>query len=125
MENFARLIGVYDADSGVVGELRYLVGKLTGSGHCALCDVTHGLNLRGKAEWRACTRAFPIELSTMHRNEQDPALAELTRGALPCVVGERAGGTREVVVTREQLEACGSDVAALDTLLRAVIRPSK
>ena len=122
MEPFARLIGVYDADGGVVGELRYVVGKLTGSAHCALCDVTHGLDPRGKADWRACTKAFPIELVTVHRNEQDPALKDLTRGGLPCVVGERVGGAREVVVTREQLEACRSDVSALDQLLRAAIR---
>ena len=33
--------GVYHADGGIVGELRYVFGKLRGTAHCALCDITH------------------------------------------------------------------------------------
>ena len=33
--------GVYHADGGIVGELRYVFGKLIGTAHCALCDITH------------------------------------------------------------------------------------
>jgi hypothetical protein len=121
MQPFTKVIGVYDADGGMLGELRYLLGKLTGSAHCALCDVTHGLNPRGKADWLACAREFPVELVMLHRNEQDVALAELTRGALPCVVGERSDGSRELLVTRQQLEACNGSVAALSTLLQEVV----
>ena len=86
---FTRFIGVFDADGGVWGELRYLVGKVTGSSACALCDVTHGLNPRGKAAWRACTSSFPVPLTTVHRNEQGPALAAVTAGS-PAVRGGRA-----------------------------------
>jgi hypothetical protein len=38
----ARLIGVYNAEGSLRGELAYLLGKLTGRAHCALCDITHG-----------------------------------------------------------------------------------
>jgi hypothetical protein len=34
-----RLIGVYDADGGLRGEIAYLAGKLGGH-HCSLCDVS-------------------------------------------------------------------------------------
>ena len=33
---------VYDADGGLVGEVRYVVGHLLGRAECALCDITHG-----------------------------------------------------------------------------------
>ena len=36
-----RLIGVYDADGGLRGELAYVLGHLAGRAECALCDITH------------------------------------------------------------------------------------
>lgn len=35
------LIGVYNADGGLFGELRYLVGNARGTAHCALCNIAH------------------------------------------------------------------------------------
>lgn len=37
------VVGVYDADHTLAGEVAYVVGKLLGRRHCALCDVTHPL----------------------------------------------------------------------------------
>ena len=45
-----RLIGVYDADGSLVGELRYALRKVTGRGHCSLCDLTHR-GVRARADW--------------------------------------------------------------------------
>ena len=42
--------GIYNADGGVVGEVRYLFGHLFGSVECWLCDITHS-PLRRKPEW--------------------------------------------------------------------------
>ena len=36
-----RLVGVYNADGGIVGELKYFFGHLIGISKCELCDVTH------------------------------------------------------------------------------------
>ena len=36
-----RLVGVYDADGGLLGEAAYVWGKVRGTRHCALCDITH------------------------------------------------------------------------------------
>ena len=33
--------GVYHADGGIIGELAYVWGKIRGTAHCALCDITH------------------------------------------------------------------------------------
>ena len=37
------LVGVYHANGSWHGELAYLLGRLSGRAHCALCDITHGL----------------------------------------------------------------------------------
>ena len=31
----------YNADGGIVGEVRYVIGHLLGTAECALCDITH------------------------------------------------------------------------------------
>ena len=36
-----KILGVYNANSGVVGEVIYFLGKLSGATHCAFCDITH------------------------------------------------------------------------------------
>lgn len=37
-----RLIGVYDARGSLLGEVAYLWGKVRGTRHCSLCDITGG-----------------------------------------------------------------------------------
>lgn len=54
-----RLVGVYDADHTLRGELSYWVGARLGRAHRALCDITHG-TLRVKADWRACRSGLPV-----------------------------------------------------------------
>jgi hypothetical protein len=39
---FDKLVGIYNANGAVVGELQYVFGTLTGQTQCALCDITHG-----------------------------------------------------------------------------------
>ena len=81
------LIGVYNADGGIAGELRYIAAKLTGRAHCALCDLTHrGLSRR--ADWNeTCARlATPFEL--VHLNERTAALRRASEGSVPCVLAQ-------------------------------------
>ena len=33
--------GVYHADGGLIGELKYVAGALFKGQHCSLCDITH------------------------------------------------------------------------------------
>jgi hypothetical protein len=113
------MIGVYDADGGLRGELAYLTGRLLGVAHCALCDITHGWSGE-KPGFRALRRSLGVPVATIHRNEQPEGLGEVTRGRLPCVVGETADGY-ELILGRADLEACRSDVPCLEAaLLRAI-----
>lgn len=113
-----RLVGVYDADGGLAGELRYVAGTLAGR-HCSLCDITHG-RVRAKPAWQACRRAFPVPLEAVHRNEREPDLAAATDGHLPCVAGREDGRWR-VVLDRDALDACHGDVGAFEAALRRAL----
>src|SRR6478735_10675397 len=77
MNRIVRLIGVYDADGTVRGELAYWVGARLGRAHCALCDITHGL-IRERADWKACRASLPVPFDTFHRDDQPEAV----RGAI-------------------------------------------
>lgn len=117
----ARLTLVYDADGGVVGELRYAIGHLLGRAECSLCDITHG-TVRRKAAFDALVERLEADgavVRVVHRNEQTAAEAAASDGQLPCVLGADAeGGPWSVVVDAATLQGCAGDVAALAAALR-------
>jgi len=114
-----RLIGVYDADGGVAGELRYVVGHLLGRAECSLCDITHG-RLRRKAEFDDLRDRLGVPFDVVHRNERTPEITAAT-GALPCVVAVTSGG-RDVVLGPDDLRECAGDVARFERDLRDALR---
>ncbi|WP_029251725.1 hypothetical protein [Paraoerskovia marina] len=117
MENLSRvtcLVGVYDADGGLRGELRYVVGHLLGRTECALCDVTHS-PLRRKRAWDAMVVRLGIPVELVHRNEIPSDVAACVREAgLPCVVARRADGGVETLLDRAALEALDGSVEAFE-----------
>ncbi len=110
-----RLVGVYNADGTLRGEVAYVVGKLLGRSHCGLCDITHGA-VSEKAEWKACRAALPVQFDTYHRNDQPEACRPLTDGRLPAVLAETDAGYVHLLGPAE-LDACG---AAPESLVDAV-----
>jgi hypothetical protein len=117
MQRIERLIGVYDADGTLLGELAYVAGHLLGRRSCALCDITHG-RVRRRPEFDAAAATLGVPLELLHRDERSPALVLLTDGALPCVVAD-GGGQQIVLVDRNTLASCGKDPAALVDAIRA------
>ena len=71
------LVGVYDADGGVAGEAKYVVGHLLGRLECALCDITHGPVWRKKSfdEFR---RRLGVPFEVVHRNERSSEVEAAT-----------------------------------------------
>jgi len=65
---FSEFIGVYNAESTVLGEVSYWIGARLGLRHCSLCDITHGLFTK-RAEWQECESALPIPFTTFHIND--------------------------------------------------------
>jgi hypothetical protein len=109
------LYAVYNADGSFIGELRYLADKLLRNAPCPLCDITHGLNPRGKACWRA-SRGAHAAFEWLHRDEQPADLAAFTDGRLPAVVMLKSGIYAEVL-SADDLAACEGDFAAFEQLL--------
>jgi len=114
-----RYVGVYDADGGIVGELRYVVGHLLGRTECALCDITHS-PVRRKRSWDAMVASLPVPFDLRHRNElTDSEEQALARNALPMVAAEGEDGSWVVLLDPDALRACDGDVAAFAARLRA------
>lgn len=85
-----RLLGVYNADGGLVGELRYIVGHLLGTTSCALCDITHS-PIRRKREWDALVAELGIRVDLRHLNELDERERAAVGDRAPVVLVERDG----------------------------------
>ena len=114
-----KFIGVYDADGTIIGEVRYVVGKLLGTASCALCDLTHGTKLKGRDDYKACAASLPVPVELFHRNDQPDIVRSLTINNLPCIVAQREDGSLAIVIGAHDLEACNKDVDKLGVLLLA------
>ena len=88
--------GVYHADGGIVGELRYVFGKLRGTAHCALCDITHSY-VSEKKSMKECRSNSPVPFHLVHLNEQNEGLQSITEGVTPCVVAETNEGFQVIL----------------------------
>ena len=69
-----RLVGVYDADSTLRGELAYWVGARVGRRHCSLCSITHG-SVRRRPEPTTRQAAMPVPFDTFHRDDHPTRFA--------------------------------------------------
>jgi hypothetical protein len=117
----ARYLGVYDADGGIVGELRYVVGHVLGTTECALCDITHS-PMRRKRAWDAMVARLDAPFDLRHRN----ALTDIEQRALagvvlPVVAAELADGTWTTLLDVEALRACDGDVDTFAARLAAAV----
>ena len=111
------LAGIFDADGGLRGELRYVIDKLAGRGHCALCDITHGFNPLGKRSWKEACAAAGVSMTLLHRDEASPQQLAVA-GELPVVL---AGADRSwrVLVPADDLAACKGSPSKLLEIVEA------
>lgn len=120
-EQVLRLVGVYDAEGTLRGELSYWVGARLGRAHCALCDITHG-SIRERSEWKRCRAELPVAFDTYHRDDQPLAVRDAAEGTTPVVLAETAVGY-VVLLGPDELERCAGSVdefaIAVDRALRA------
>ena len=106
--NVQRLIGVYDADGTVRGELTYFIGARLGRAHCALCDLTHG-RVRERNDWKECRASLPVPFDLYHRDDQPDAARAVAGAAPPCVLAD-TGGELMLVLDGAALEASAGDL---------------
>ena len=116
------VLGVYDADGGVRGELAYVVGHLLGRAECALCDITHS-PVRRKPEWVAMTARLDVPVRVVHRNEVTPEeRAAWATAGLPVVLARHTDGRHSVLLTREELARLDGSVEGFEVALSAALR---
>jgi len=113
-----QLIGIYDADSTLIGEISYWIGARLGRTHCSLCDLTHGLFTK-KSEWKACELSLHIPFETFHRNDAPEDVLEVAQGNFPIVLAKYSHGV-EVVFTKHQLDEFQGDTATFGAALRSL-----
>lgn len=111
LRRVTRLIGVYDADGTLRGELAYWVGARLGRRHCSLCVVTHG-TFTEKSEWRRCRTALPVAFDTFHRNDQPDDVRRASGGHAPVVVA-RTDRETIVLLDDQEISATNGDPEAL------------
>ena len=110
-----KIYGIYHADGGIIGELSYVWGKITGTAHCSLCDITHkGISM--KRDWKDFTNGLDLEFELLHLNEQTQVLADFTAGKTPCIVGEESGEMK-ILVDAKSLEGCNKSVSSFVSTL--------
>jgi hypothetical protein len=107
-----RLVGVYNADGTVLGELAYFVAARFGRAHCALCNITHG-RVRERREWQDVRRRLPVRFDTYHRNDQPEALGQIY--ATPPIVAAETDDGFVVLLGPTELQACDGSTAKLAT----------
>jgi hypothetical protein len=120
MNEISELIGVYHADGGLVGEARYVIGKLLGTAHCALCDVTHS-PVRRKPAWDAVVARIGIPFTLLHLNELDKELAGVVAATGSPVVLQRTASEVSQLLSPDTLETLGGSVEAFEQALRAAV----
>lgn len=91
MATINRLIGVYDADGTLRGEVAYWIGARLGRRHCSLCDVTHG-TFTEKSIWKRCRSSLPVPFDTYHRDDQPDDIRRASGDTAPVVIAETSAG---------------------------------
>lgn len=121
-ETNRRLIGIYKADGGIIGEVSYLVGHLLGTKECSLCDITHS-PLKKKAEFKEFEKRLQVELGIgfrlAHMNERTAAELAASLDQEPCVLLENADGSIEFFLDSDELKAASGQVAPFEVLVRS------
>lgn len=114
-----RLVGVYDADHTVRGEVAYWIGARLGRAHCALCDITHGM-LRRRSEWNAYVAGLAVPFETYHRDDQPDEVRATSGDRAPVVVAETSTGC-VVLLDADALDACEGSVEQLGRAVDAAL----
>lgn len=118
-EKIIRLIGVYNADSTLRGELSYWVGARLGRAHCALCNITHG-SVREKRDWKQCRAGLPVPFDSYHRNDQPDTVRSAAGGLVPIVVAETNAGIVALLGPTE-LDGCAGHVHQLTAAIERAV----
>ncbi|MCI0602794.1 hypothetical protein L0156_07245 [bacterium] len=101
----ARLILIYNADSGKWNTLVDIARKLLSIDECDLCSITYGA-LGEKREWKDCKEELALRVDTFHRDEIRGTSLEQFSTSLPSVIAETEEGKMALLLSNEELATC-------------------
>ena len=117
-----RLIGVYNADGGLAGELSYFFGHLVGVRECKLCDITHSPFAK-KREWKEFEQRLlddlGVEFVLVHKNERTAEQLAASDGREPCVLIDDDSGKLSMILDWTDLKLASGSVAEFERAVRA------
>lgn len=114
-----RLVGVYNADGSLLGELSYFMRARVGRADCALCKITHG-RVRERAGWRASRATLPVPFVTFHRDDQPPEARAAGGDDPPVVLVETDDDRLTLLLDRDALVRCTRPEHLVDAIALAV-----
>jgi len=114
-EEMAEFVGIYNADSGIRGELTYALFKLSRKSSCSLCEITHGWNPFGRNTWRTSRRDSGLDLTMIHRNKASAQQLDAVE-SLPAIL-KKTDGNWSQVVSADQLLSAKNDFTKIFDLL--------
>lgn len=117
-----RLIGVYKADGGIIGELSYFFGHIIGVRNCSLCDITHSPIMK-KAAFKDFEKRLlethNIEIRLVHMNERTEAELAASKGREPCVLLQYEDESISMFLDYVELKAADGSVKSFEKLVES------
>jgi hypothetical protein len=116
----ATLIGVYNADGGIIGELSYVLGHLIGLRNCSLCDISHS-PVKMKSSFKTLQRELleqhGIEVKMIHRNERTERETTASEGREPCMLLQHGDQSISMFLDSAELKTLGGSVESFEKLI--------
>lgn len=116
----ATLIGVYNADGGIVGELSYVLGHLIGVRNCSLCDISHS-PVKMKSSFKALRRKLlvnhGIAVRMIHKNERNEREIKASAGREPCMLLEHQDQSLSMFLDSAELKTLDGNVESFAKLI--------
>ena len=121
-ESGKTLIGVYNADGGILGELSYFFGHLVGIKSCSLCDITHS-PIKKKNDFKAFEKRLleerGIAFRLVHMNERTEAELAASKGREPCVLLQYEDGSISMFLDYVELKTSKGSVKSFERLVES------
>ncbi len=111
------LVGVYDARGGLLGEAAYVWGRLHGTRHCALCDITHS-SVRRKPAWDGLVERLGLRFVLLHLNELPGDVGAVVRETGAPVVLARTDHEVFALLSAHQLDQASGSIDLFERALR-------
>jgi hypothetical protein len=114
------LIGIYNADGGIIGELNYFFGHLVGVKNCSLCDISHS-PIRKKNSFKQLERQLleqhGIVVRMIHLNERNEREKRASEGREPCMLLAYPDESISMFLDAADLKALSGSVSSLKKLI--------